>query len=200
MRIFKKLTICGMIILATTISVFAQHGQYSSRSLLEKTIYYVSNGKIGTTKFWALHLGSHDVKLAKKFPGEGIVPLNAQINFSLLSSGYIEGKGYSSRGKIDASANLGIITDDTVKEIQLDSIDYVTQNGRMVKPINGERTTLIIHTENDNRKVIRELLLREFYYDKAYDELKFKEDVKIQAFAFTKAGAQRALKALSASN
>lgn len=200
MRVFKSLILSGLIILTTTISTFAQYGQYSSRSLLKKTIYYVSGGKIGSAEFWALHLGNHEVKLAKKFPGEGIVPLDAQINFSLLSSGYIEGKGYSSRGKIEASAHLGTIVNDSVQDLVIDSIDYVSQNGRKIKMVDGEPTVMILHTENDNRKVIREMLLREFYFDKVYSELKFKKDIPIQAFSFSKAGAQRALKALSESN
>ncbi|MFP4418257.1 MAG: hypothetical protein ACOC4C_05260 [Fibrobacterota bacterium] len=196
----STLLMCSICIFTIAFGALAQYGQYSSRSLLKKKIYYVSGGKIGTAEFWALHLGSHDVKLAKEFPGEGTIDVDASINFSLLSSGYIEGKGYSERGKITASAQLAQIVGEDAKDIEMDSIDFVTANGRKVKTLNGEAGTLVLHAENDNRKVIRQMLLREFYYDKAFSELKFDKDFPIQAFSFTKAGAQKALKALSESN
>ncbi len=185
-----------MIVTLALTAGFAQYGQYSSRSLLEKKLYYVKDGKIGTASFWALYLGNHEAKISKYFPGKGDVKLNAQVNFSLLSSAYIEGKGYSSKGKVDVAADFAVPGSDSTRGIILDNIDYVYLHGRKVKPVEGEATNLILRAEGTNNLVVKRLLLREFRYDKTYNELKFAEDIPIEAFSFTKAGAQRALAAM----
>jgi hypothetical protein len=173
----------------------AQYGQYSSRSLLEKRIYYVNNGKIDGCKFWSLYLGDHESKVPKYFPGEGDVVLDANVNYNLLSSGYVEGQGYSSRGKVRTDGRFGIAVGDSVMPLPLDSIEYVYDFGRRVKPVGREETDLVLYTAGMNKLTVKRLLLRKFRYDKTYGELKPDGDVPIQAFAFTKSGAAKAMAA-----
>lgn len=182
-------------VLACVTCAAAQYGQYSSRSLLEKHIYYVNNGKIESCKFWSLYLGDHESKVPKYFPGEGDVVLDANVNYNLLSSGYVEGQGFSSRGKVRTDGRFGVAVGDSVKPLPLDSIDYVYFYGRRVKPVGKEETDLILHTAGMNRLTVKRMLLRKFRYDKTYGELKPDGDVPIQAFSFTKKGAAQALAA-----
>lgn len=195
MRIYNTVILSLLFIVY---SVQAQYGQYSTRSLLEKTIFFIQedNGSIGTAKFWTIHLGKHSCELMKYFPGEDTIPLQAEVNFSLLSSAYIEGKGFSSRGKVDAEAVLTIaaVKDsmENNKVIDIDDIDYIFDNGRKIKPTNGESTDLILKAGNTDC-TIKRLLLRKFNYDKTYAELKFEKDIVISAFSFTKEGIRRAL-------
>jgi hypothetical protein len=193
----RHVTLAGLIIIMLMSAGFAQYGQYSTRSLLEKKIFYVNtDGKIGTASFWALYLGDHSAVIPKHIPGKGEVPIDAQVNFSLLSSGYIEGKGYSSKGKIDAAADFAVSGPDSTVGLDLEEIDYVYTYGRKVKPADAEATDLILRAEETNNLTIKRMLLREFRYDKTYNELKFAEDIPIKAFSFTKAGAQRAAAAM----
>jgi hypothetical protein len=178
--------------MAFVLNVHAQYGQYSSRSLLEKKIYYLADGKIQSARFWSLYLGDHDCKVFKYFPGEGDIELNATVNYSLLSSGYIEGKGYSSRGGVTSEALFGIARSDTVKTLPLDSIEYVYSYGEKVKPVGEEETDLILYSGGKNRLTVRRLTLRLFSYDKQYGELKHTTDIPIQAFAFSREAAAKA--------
>jgi hypothetical protein len=192
-----KTTVAAAVIFGlVSVPSHAQLSQYSTRSLLQKKIYYVSEGKIGEADFWALHFGDHGIKMMKYFPGDGKIEIDANVNFSLLSSAYIEGAGYSSRGKIQAAAELAVMDGDSVTNIEIDSIDYVTNYGRQVKLSGGEETDLILYAEDMNRLIVKRMQLRQFYYDKTYGELKHDKDIPISAFAFSKQGAFRALKAL----
>ncbi|MBD3317683.1 MAG: hypothetical protein GF344_18000 [Chitinivibrionales bacterium] len=173
----------------------AQYGQYSSRALLEKKIYYVKDGTIGQCAFWSLYLGDHESKVPMHVAGEGEVIVDANVNYNLMSSGYIEGHGYSSRGKVTTRGKFGVTEGDGVLPIPLDSIDYVSSYGRRVKPLGREDTTLILIAAGMNNLHIRRLLLRKFRYDKQYGELKPDGDIPIEAFSFTKKGAARALAA-----
>ncbi len=174
---------------------FAQYGQYSQRSLLEKKIYYISKGKIGSAKFWSLPLGKFDCTLNKHFPGEGKINIETTLNFSLLSSGYIEGQGYGSRGKATAEAQFAIIQGDSIRKLELEDIDYIYNNGKMVKLKKGKHFPLILSCEVNNL-TMRRLKIMIWVYNKTYDELKHSKDIDmISAFSFTKEGAIRALKA-----
>jgi len=175
----------------------AQYGQYSSRALLEKKIYYVSDGKVGTSDFWALHLGKHSAPLRKYYPGEGEVIVNSEVNFSLLSSSYIEGVGYSSKGKIQAEAEFALAAGDSSTEIPLDSIGYVYKWGRMVKPVGEEAATLLLRDESGNAHTIKRMTLRKFVFNKEMGELKFDADIPVSAFSFTKSGINEARKIMA---
>jgi len=176
-------------------STFGQWGQYSQRSLLEKTIWYVANGKIGSAKYWSLPLGKFDCTLRRYFPGEDTVAIDAAINFALLSSGYIEGSGYGSRGKVGAGAQFVIQDGDTLKELVLEDIDYVYMNGSKVKLKNRAACPLILKCEG-NQFSVRRMQIMIWRYDNKFKELKHLKDVDgVTAFSFTKNGIYRAMKA-----
>ena len=187
------------IVLLTVISIglyaVAQHGVYSTRSLLEKKVYYVAGGKIGTCSFWSLHLGKFDCTLNRYFAGEGNIDIEGALNFALLSSAYIEGRGYGVRGKMGAEAQFAIEDGDSIRVLELGDIDYVYQNGKRVKVKNGNDCPLILSCEV-NRHTIKRMKIMIWSYDKKYKELKHFRDIDmVTAFSFTKEGAYRALRA-----
>jgi hypothetical protein len=184
-----------IVITAFCFNVFGQFGQYSQRSLLEKTVYYVADGKIGSASFWSLPIGKFDCTLRRYFPGEDTVTIEAAINFALLSSGYIEGTGYGTRGVATAEAQFAVQDGDSFKILELPEIDYVYSNGAMVKPKKGESCPLILKGET-NQFAIRRMQIMIWSYDKKYKELKHFKDIDgVTAFSFTKDGAMRALRA-----
>jgi hypothetical protein len=203
MRFSHKLATATALLAMSAISAFAQFGQYSSRSLLEKKIFVLNEaGKIDTCRYWRIYLGNYKVEIAKEFPGEGSVKLKAEVNYSFLSSMYIEGKGYSSRGKIDAEAEFAVpvpdsATGDSVSVLDPTTIDYVIFNdaGKKVKTSSGAMTDLKMKISSDYYG-IRQLMLSKFYFDKDYGELKPLGDVNIIAFSFSKEGIVRASQAL----
>lgn len=188
------LTVTSIFLLLYTCS-FSQYSQYSTRSLLEKKVFYIANGKIGSASFWALPLGKFDCTLNRYFPGEDKINIEAAVNFSLLSSGYIEGSGYGERGKATAEAQFAIQDGDTIKVIELGEIDYIYDNGKMVKLRKGNAHPLILSCEINNL-TIRRMKIMIWLYNKKYKELKHSKDIDmVRAFSFTKEGAVRALKA-----
>jgi len=179
-------------------SSFAQYNQYTQRGLLEKKIFYIGGGKIATADYWSLPLGQFDCTLNKFFPGEGNLNIEVSMNFALLSSGYVEGTGYGTRGKAEAQAQFGIKDGDSTKNLELSEIDYVykSNEGCMVVLTNGKKFPLFINCEVNNLSVST-MKLMIWTYDKTYNELKHSNDINtISAFSFTKEGAARALKAL----
>lgn len=196
MRLKKQFdTLIPLLIAVICFTSLAQYGQYSARSLLKKKIFYVANGKIGSCEYWSLPLGKFDCTLNKYFPGEGEIDIQATLNFAVLSSNYIEGWGYGERGKVGSEAHFAIADGDSVKVIGLDDIDYIFNNGKMVKLKNQEATPLILSCYV-NKLNVRRMQIMIWRYDKKFHELKhFKDINNVTAFSFTKQGALRALKA-----
>lgn len=189
---------CRSIVFLTVLSIcicsLAQYGVYTARSLLEKKIFYIANGKMGTCSFWSLHLGKFDCTLNRYFTGEGNLDIQGTLNFALLSSAYIEAKGYGERGKMGAEGQLAIENGDSLKALDLSEIDYVYDSGKMVKLKDGEARPLILKCEKNRHKILR-MKIMIWNYDKKYKELKHFKDIDgVTAFSFTKQGAYRALK------
>ena len=194
MKYARFRTIVLLTVLSICIYSLAQHGIYTARSLLEKKIYYVANGKMSTCSFWSLHLGKFDCTLSRYFAGEGDVDIEGTLNFALLSSAYIEAKGYGVRGKMGAEGQFAIEDGDSIKVLDLSEIDYVYDSGKMVKVKNGNAYPLILACEKNRHKILR-MKIMIWSYDKKYKELKhFKDIDMVTAFSFTKEGAYRALK------
>jgi hypothetical protein len=185
---------CGVAAMAG--SAWGQMEIYQSRTLLEKTLYYVSQGKIGQCKYWSLHLGRHDVVLRRKFPGEDTIDLQASMNLALISSGYISGNGYSAKGKVDCLTGFFFADEDTSFSLPLDSIEYAYQNLNMVKTNRGAVGYLRVDVEG---KLVRpkSLLLTIYKMVDHYGEkvLRKSADINISAFAHTKEGIRKALAA-----
>jgi len=191
--------ISAICLLTLTLHTYTQYGPYTSRSLLEKEFYFVANGKIERADYWALHVGKFDCVLKRPFPGEGEVSFDASLNFNLLSSGYIEGTGYGTRGKAGAEAQLAIMDADTIKTLEPSEVEYVYQSGEMIKVKNRPACPLIVYSET-NKMTIRRMKIMIWIYDKKYNELKHLKDVdEVTAFSYTKEGAYKALQANKAS-
>jgi hypothetical protein len=198
MRVSTALRTVIAAIAITACAVSAQYGQYSSRSLLHKKIFFLDeNGKSDTCGYWALFLGTFPLQYAKTYPGEGEIKLKAEINYSFLSSMYIEGKGYSNRGKVEAAAEFAVAGTDAVAggsvvTIEPGAIDFVCNGGQKIKTHDGVVTDLILFGEKTPLTINR-LILRKFYYNTEYSELKYQDDAIVEAFSFTKEGLQRAI-------
>ncbi len=176
---------------------FAQYGQgqYQTRSLLEKKIFYIYNDKIQSSKYWSIPLGTFELTLNQKFPGEGLVSFGANINFALLSSGYIEGTGYGERGKASASANYAVEDGDTLRTLEFSDIEYVYMNGSKVK-LKDKKETEELYIKCDKNKVqSKKISIMIWRFDNTFKELKHDKDIdRIIGFAFTKENALKALK------
>ena len=188
----KKIYLIGVSVLLAPIFLLSQ---YAQRSLLEKSIFFINNGKIESAKYWSVPIGKASCKLAREFAGEGKVTFDAEMNFALLSSGYIEGNGYGTRGKCGAEAQFILKETDSVnKQIDLGDIDYVYENGAKVRLKNGISADLLVKCEG-NVFTISSMDIMIWIYDNTFKELKHSKDISgISAFAFTKEGAARALK------
>ena len=197
----KSLKVLMLTIAFTFTSLFAQSGmgQYQTRSLLEKKIFYVYNNKIVSAKYWSIPLGLYPVKLTKRFPGEGMVAFEAEINFALLSSGYIEGTGYGERGKATASANFAVSEGDTLRLVEFSEIDYVYLDGKKIKLKKSSISEQLFIKCEKNELNVKKMGIMLWNFNEQFKELKHSKDVdRVVAFAFTKEAALRALKAQKA--
>jgi hypothetical protein len=193
MKIYNLLLLGIIFLITGSINI-------SARSLLEKPIYFINpqTGKIDSTKFWKMYLGKYNsVTLLRKFPGEDTLPIKADVNLTMLSSGYIEGYGYSQKGRVDCSAIFVIDTGTGPTKLLVDSIDYVFASGTKVKPRNGKICDLTIDIEGNKVGPIRNMLLTKYKLVVEYEErnLKPEGDVEITFFAFSKSGLAAAQKA-----
>ena len=172
----------------------------SAKSLLEKPIYFVNseNGKIDSSKYWKLYLGTYQtVTLVRKFPGEDSLPVNVDLNLTVLSSGYIEGYGYTRKGRVDCMANFVVDTGAASAKLPVDSIEYVNAAGATVKPRGAKQCSFAIDVEGNKLPGIKRMLLTKYKLVVDYEERNLKPlgDVTITAFAFSKAALVAALKA-----
>lgn len=148
-------------------------------------------------KFWVIYLGNFDCKLNRKFPGEPEQKIDASMNLQYLSSGYIEGNGYSAKGKVDCLPTMWISNEKGERMISSDSIDFIYDYGRKVQMIDGENGTFIINVEGDKRES-KKFLMREYKMQMYFGEEILKEgseETPLAAFAYSKEGLARAQKA-----
>jgi hypothetical protein len=186
-----RMTLVLTTLLAAAFTASAQ--LESSQTLLERTVFYVSNGKTGQTKYWYIYMGAHDVKARRRFPGEDSVTLAATISYRLISSGYVSGSGMASNGKkIDALAGFLFATQDTSYKIPIDSIAYIFDNFNQVVLVDGKRGYLRIDAEG-SAAVPNSLQLTAFKMVVEYgDKILRKEgEAIVQGIAFTKENAAK---------
>jgi hypothetical protein len=175
-------------------------GQANAKSLLEKPIYFVNpdNGKVDSCKYWKIYIGSFpSVTLVRKFPGEDSLPVNSDLNLTILSSGYIEGYGYTRKGRVDCMASFVIDTGSGTVKLPVDSVEFVTAGGDKVKPRNMKLCNLALDVEDNKLPGIKKLLLTKYKLVIDVDErnLKPQGDVNITFFAFSKSALAAAQKA-----
>lgn len=169
-----------------------------ARNILEKKMFYLSSAnKQGQALYWVVYLGNFDCKLSRKFPGEPMQQLDASMNLQYISSGYIEGNGYSAKGKVDCLPLMYINSGNGEKLISSDSIDFIYDYGQKVQLLSGESGELIIDVEGD-KKLAKKFLMREYKLTDYFGEKILKEgseETPLAAFSYTKEGLARAVKA-----
>ena len=194
MKLLHIITI-GLIAVSAAISTVSAQNQYQSRSLLQKKIWFAVDGKADTASYWSFHLGNFPCHVLKPFPGEGDVGIDADMNFSLLSSMYIDVQGYGSRGKIAERGSFAIGDSAFLSVIDLDSIDYIYAGGTRVKMKDGIDAALLIKVQ-ENRLNPWFDVLGIWKYNKEFMELKKANDIQnISVLSFSKDGIARAIAA-----
>lgn len=188
------------LILAVSILALAVSSGFS-RNILEKKIFYVNNvNKTGQAKFWVIYLGGFDVNLTRKIPGEGDVPVQATVNLQLISSGYVEGNGYGTKGKVECLPTLLFVSNGEERRVVLDSIDYIYDFGRKVQLKTGESGDLVLDIEG-NKVTSKKFIMREYKLTNYYGEEILKEgsqETAILAIALSQDGLVKAQKAQAA--
>lgn len=184
------------IVVLSLLTIFISSG--FARNILEKKMYYLTNtNQKGQARFWTIYLGNHDCKVKRKYPGEPEAIIDASINLQYLSSGYIEGNGYSAKGKIDCMPTMKLRNTSGERNVTSDSIDFFFDFGRKVQLINGENGDLILDVEGDqkaaNRFLMREYKLTEYFGEEILKE--GSEETPLRALSFSKEGLERAIKA-----
>ncbi len=193
MRHSRLLLLCAML-------VFVSSGAASAKTLLEKSIYFVNpaTGKIDSTKYWKIFIGTYPaITLVRKFPGEDSLPVNSDINLTVLSSGYIEGYGYTRKGKVDCMAIFVIDTGGGAVKLPVDSIEYMYAGGAKVKPRGMKACDAAIDVEGNKVPGVKKMLLTKYKLVVDADERNLKPlgDMDIELFAFSKKGLAEAQKA-----
>jgi hypothetical protein len=188
------------LLLCVVAAVIVSAGAVSARSLLEKSIYWINpdKGKIDSAKYWKLFLGTYPaVTLVRKFPGEDSLPVVSDINLTVLSSGYLEGYGYTRKGRVDCMAAFMADTGVGAVKIPVDSIEYVFGGGARVKPRGTGVCDLAIDVEGNKIPGIKRMMLTSYKLVVDADERNLKPlgDVNISFFSFSKAGLAEAQKA-----
>jgi hypothetical protein len=164
-------------------------------------MFYVSSSdsKAGESSYWFVFLGQHDCALSRKYPGEGTVQVSGAMNLSLLSSGYIEGNGYSSKGKIDCLPTMKLKNEKGERTITIDSVDCIYEYGAKVRMADGETGDFIIDVEGQQKSAKR-FVLTTYKMVEVDGEKELKTnggEVPIYGIAFSKEGLERVKKFLA---
>jgi len=181
-------------------------GSISAKSLLEKTVYFINptTSKIDSAKYWKIFVGSYPASLQRKFPGEDTQTVNTDVNLTLMSSGYVEGYGYTKKGRVDCEASL-LADSAGAQKVAFDSIEYVYAGGQKVKTKNHQPTDLWLDVEGSKVLIYKGLALTKYRLVVVDEDRNLKPagDASITFFAFSKpalAAAQKADKAAESQN
>jgi len=180
--------------------VCASFQAQAMKGLLEKRAYYVTKAKSGELVFWVIFLGGYDCSLIRKYPGEDSLPIKATVNYSMLSSGYIEGNGYSNKGKIASTAKLAIKDASGMRDVPMDSVDAIYDYGRKIRLSDGTEGEVLLDIEG-SMSPAKKALLRGYKFTERDGEKSLKEDptlsdVPLYGFAFTKEAYERLKKSM----
>ncbi len=180
-------------------AVLIAAGSISAKSLLEKSIYFYNptTNKLDSAKYWKVFLGSYSTTLERKFPGEEPMKVTTDINYTLLSSGYVEGYGYSRKGRIDCEAAIVADSGSAAKKISLDSVDYIFNNGQSLKMKNGGVLSFFLDAEGNLITIHKKLMLTKYRLQIVDEDRNLKPagDAVVTFFAFTKSAFPEAQKA-----
>ena len=172
----------------------------SARSILERKMLYISaDSKTGETSYWFVFLGQHDCTLNRKYPGEGTVQVSGAMNLSLLSSGYIEGNGYSAKGRIDCLPTMKLKNEKGERTITIDSIDCIYEYGQKVRMTDGDAGDFIIDVEGQPKSAKRFVLTTYKMVDVDGEKVLKPNggEAPLYGIAFSKEGLERVKKMLA---
>ena len=171
------------------------------RSILQKPMFYsnAATNATGQSLFWSIDLGQPLCTLSRKFPGEPEQKITAQIYLYFLSNGYIEGNGYCNKGRIDCIPSMKIKTDSILRDLALDSIDCIYENGLTVRTTSGIIGQFIIDIEGQ-QIVADRFLLNDYKMVGTGEEKELKscgDDIPLAAISFSKEGIAWARKTMA---
>ncbi len=182
--------VCAMLVAA---------GNISAKNLLEKSIFFLNptTDKIDSSKYWKVFLGSYPATLERKFPGDEPAKFTCDINLTLLSSGYVEGYGYTRKGRVDCEAAMMSDSGSAARKINLDSVEYVFNNGQSLKMKNGPVLNFYLDAEGNKITVHKKMTLTRYRLQIVDEDrnLKPNGDAVVTWFAFTKSAVAAAQKA-----
>ncbi|MCL2844214.1 MAG: hypothetical protein FWE23_02010 [Chitinivibrionia bacterium] len=185
----KKAVIALIISVFFTISFAQSAADFRQRAMTQSTVHFTtSDGRVQTADFWQLKLGRFEVDLVRRFPGEGDVAVNGNVNIMFMSGGYLEGNGFGNRGRINSTAEFAVRRDGGFQMVRQEAIEYIFFGGTRVKLIDGAgEEDLYIFIENDqNIYRARDFTLAIFVNNRATRELELTNDIEgITAIAFT---------------
>ena len=184
-------------------STFSQ--ALTTRTLLKKDMWFaLSDGTVVGAEYWALHMGSNSFEVRRSFPGEGVVDVSGSANFSLVSSGYIDGAGFASgRGRVTVKADFAVKDGGEIRVVELDDIDYIYFGGSLIKRFGADaEEDLYLRVERDSHLVQpRGLTLAVYAPEGPARELRHQADYeRVIAVSFTRDGARRGYEAALSAN
>ena len=181
------------------VAIFLAAGSVSAKSLLEKPIFFFNPdiNKIDSAKYWKVFVGSYSGTLERKFPGLDSMKVTCDLNLTLLSSGYVEGYGYTNKGRVDCEAAIMAEGGNESRKVALDSVEYVFNNGQSMKIKNGPVVNLALDVEGTKITIHKKMTLTKYRLQIVDEDRNLKPagDVVVTWFAFSKSAAAAAQKA-----
>jgi hypothetical protein len=176
-----------LVIIACALCMCA--GSVSAKSLLEKKIFFFNQaGKVDSSVYWTIFLGSYPATLERKFPGEDSTPVNTDLNLTLVSSGYIEGYGYTRKGRVDCMGGFMTDSSGTISKAAVDSIDFMINNATQAKIKAKGVVKVFVDLEGNKITLSKPLTLKKFKLVVVEDDRNLKPagDETVTFFAFSK--------------
>jgi hypothetical protein len=171
------------------------------RAMTENVIHFATNdGKVASANYWQLKLGTFEVKVARKYPGEGDIPVEGNVNVAFMSGGYLEGNGFGMRTggittKVTTQADFAVKRDGKYQTIRADAIDYIFYGGTKVKlkDVDHEEDLYVYIEDPYNTYHAKKFDLAIWVLSKNTGELTHSRDVvdMITAVSFTADGAKK---------
>jgi hypothetical protein len=165
------------------------------RAMTKNTIHYATpDGRISTADYWQLALGNFEIRVHRRYPGEGMVQIDGSANVAFMSGGYLEGNGFGTRGRLTTTAEFAVKRGDKFEIVRPDAIDYIFFGGTRVKLRDAdEEEDLFVFIEDPyNTCQAKMFSLRIFSLSRNTGELDYEGIVEsMTAVSFSADGARR---------
>jgi hypothetical protein len=178
-------------------AVFAQ----GTRGLLERKMWYVDEaGKTPEVLYWVIYLGNYELKVNRTIHGEGVVKVDASMNYQFTSSGALEGNGFGSKGgALMTYPGMRIRIGGNIEEVKLDQIDYIYDYGTKIALKDGRKGDFMIAEGGENLEIKRFQIMIYNNVKGKFGELelvldKDRDRMPIIGIAFSKESAAKAAK------